>query len=191
VEAISFYYGQKNSIEVDVARAIAIKHNIAVTAVDLGFVSTLCEGAMFGADSNLVDGWSTFKHFVPYRNPLFLTVAAMHAAFRGIENLLIGVTKEGWEDCYDGTPDFINKMNNMLTTAVGSKIPIFIHAPFTYFMKEDVIQYAKDSGVIGDLTLAHTCVESNDEGKPCGVCEPCKIRAKGFKIVGVGDPQLQ
>lgn len=185
VTPVIFNYGQINKMELVSAWNILIHLGVNGEEIDLRFVKSISKGAMFGAD--MPSEFSTFSYFVPFRNPLFLTVAGMLAVFKGAGNLVIGVTKEGWLDCHDSTPTFMDSMENMLHEAMGSKFNLMIHAPFMYDIKSEVIKKAKNiKGAWELLKYTRTCL--TDSEQPCGVCEACKIREKGFKEAEEMDP---
>jgi 7-cyano-7-deazaguanine synthase len=121
--------------------------------------------------------------FVPYRNLLFLTVAAQYAYKWGAHVIVTGL-RGGWPDC---TAEFEQQVQQMLNTIVPNH-RIFIDTP-THKPRAHCIAMAREfEGCMDALALSMTCFEGSDP--PCGHCLPCLKRAQGFKEMGVRDPLM-
>lgn len=126
--------------------------------------------------------------FVPGRNIVFLTFAAMWAHKLVAHDLVGGMCQTD----YSGYPDcrrmFIDKMEN--TLSVGMDWEIKIHTPLMFLTKADTVKLARElPGCYEALAFTHTCYEG--KWPPCGKCPACKLRAKGFAEAGVEDPLLK
>lgn len=122
--------------------------------------------------------------YVPYRNGIFLSIAAALAQKEGAKAVFIGVVQEdgsGYPDC---SVSFIDKINSAINEGSGEEIQII--APLIKLNKTQIVQKAIEYGV----NLAHTwsCYES--QIKPCEKCDSCRLRAKGFELANIKDPIL-
>lgn len=120
--------------------------------------------------------------YVPFRNGIFLSIAAAMAQKEGAEAIFIGVVEEdssGYPDCSE---DFIKAINSAINLGTGENIKIV--APLTHLSKAQIVQKALEVGV--DLSHTWSCYENEDEA--CGVCDSCRLRLNGFKKAGLKDP---
>ena len=120
--------------------------------------------------------------YVPFRNGIFLSIAAALAQKEGAKAIFIGVVQDdssGYPDC---SKEFITKINDAINEGCGEKFEII--TPLVDLNKGEIVQKALNLGV----NLAHTwsCYES--EIKPCGECDSCRLRAKGFSLANTKDP---
>ena len=122
--------------------------------------------------------------FVPGRNLVLLTFAAAWAWPRGIEHIVTGVAQtdySGYPDCRQETLDAL-----VHTLRLGMERDFNIHAPLMDLTKKETVELARDLGAIDALALTHTCYEG--QRPPCGRCQACQLRAKGFAEAGIEDP---
>ena len=190
VEALIFNYEQRHKIEIKSAMEIAELAKIPYQIFDTDILKRIGDSALIG------DGNISSKHrngnlpasFVPGRNILFLTIAAMIAYKKGIHHIIIGVSQEdssGYPDCRKET---IRAMQEALFE--GMAWDFEIHAPFMFFTKkEEVILGNTFPGCMEALAFSHTCYEG--KFPPCGKCPACVLRAKGFKEAGIEDPLIE
>ncbi len=188
VEAITFGYGQRHYCEVD--RAYKIADFYQVHTVQNNFNASL--------DSALTSGINPTQHsraskeqsipntFVPGRNAIMLSIAAGHAYGHGLRCIYGGwnaVDYSGYPDC---RPVFLDHMEFSLQLALGSE-DLEIMAPLVLLKKYEIIAWGMK--LKAPLHLTWSCYSPKGD-KPCGTCESCKIRAKGFKEAGLKDPAL-
>lgn len=186
VHAISFNYGQKHSVELDVARQICEKHFVPHQIIDVPMLKLMKSSAL------VTHGDTSQKHayleglpasFVPARNALFLTMAWGIAMELGVDYIYTGVCQtdySGYPDCRD---EFIQKLNEALI--VGYNTTMGIRTPLMFLDKADTFQLARAVGILDDvLELSHTCYNGdrtpNVWGAGCGECGACTLRKKGY-----------
>ncbi|NPA11333.1 MAG: 7-cyano-7-deazaguanine synthase QueC [Epsilonproteobacteria bacterium] len=122
--------------------------------------------------------------YVPFRNGIFLSIAAAIAEKEGAEAIYIGVVEEdssGYPDC---TKPFIQKMQDAINEGTKPSTDIKIITPLIDLKKEDIVKKAIEVGV--PLHLTWSCYQEEDEA--CGVCDSCRLRLKGFEKANVKDP---
>jgi len=122
--------------------------------------------------------------YVPFRNGIFLSIAAAIAEKESAEAIYIGVVEEdssGYPDCRE---EFIKNMEKAINTGTKPETNITIKTPLIHLKKEDIVKKALEVNV--PLELTWSCYKNEDEA--CGVCDSCRLRLKGFKKVGIKDP---
>lgn len=122
--------------------------------------------------------------YVPFRNGIFLSMAAAIAEKEGAEVLSIGVVQEdssGYPDCRE---EYIFSMQNAINLGTKDETNIEIKMPLVHLKKSQIVQSALDLNV--PLALTWSCYKSED--KACGVCDSCRLRLNGFRQAGVSDP---
>ena len=122
--------------------------------------------------------------YVPYRNGIFLSIAAAVAQKHEAEAIYIGVVEEdssGYPDCRES---FIKSIENSINLGLNDGFEIEIKTPLIHLSKADIVKKAVELGV----KLEHTwsCYKNSD--KACGVCDSCRLRLKGFELAGIKDP---
>ena len=122
--------------------------------------------------------------YVPFRNGIFLSIAAAIAEKEKAEAIFIGVVEEdssGYPDCRE---EFINHMQKAINAGTKPETKIEIKTPLIHLKKEDIVKKAIEVGV--PLELTWSCYKEEDEA--CGVCDSCRLRLKGFEKAGIKDP---
>lgn len=122
--------------------------------------------------------------YVPFRNGIFLSIAAAIAEKEGAQIIAIGVVEEdssGYPDCRDS---FIKSIEHSINIGTKDDTKIEIYMPLVHLKKSQIVQKAIDLKV--PLSLTWSCYK--DEDRACGVCDSCRLRLNGFKIAGVEDP---
>ena len=122
--------------------------------------------------------------YVPFRNGIFLSIAAAIAEKEKAEAIFIGVVEEdssGYPDCRE---EFINYMQKAINAGTKPETKIEIKTPLIHLKKEDIVKKAIEVGV--PLELTWSCYKEEDEA--CGVCDSCRLRLKGFEKAGIKDP---
>lgn len=182
VEAVCFSYGQKHALEVEVARRIAGKAGVEFSLLDLSLLGQMTHNALTDA-SVVMDKEKPAdalpNTFVPGRNMLFLTLAAIKAYEKGIRNLVTGVSQtdfSGYPDCRD---TFIRSLNVSLNLAMESQF--VIHTPLMWLDKEQEWELADELGVF-DIVRNETLTCYNGVmADGCGECPACKLRRAGLE----------
>lgn len=181
VHTITFTYGQKHSLEVEMARKIAQKAGVSFHLVDATFISEIGRSSLtdssIAMDSERPEGGFP-NTFVPGRNMFFLSVAAVYAREHGIFHLVTGVSQtdfSGYPDCRDS---FIKSMNLTLNLAMDEQF--VIHTPLMWLDKAETWALADELGVL-ELVRNETLTCYNGvPGDGCGRCPACKLRRAGL-----------
>ena len=175
VEAVCFTYGQKHSLEIDIARKIAADANVSL-------ISQLAPNSLTDTSIEMDEDKPADSYpntFVPGRNMVFLTFAAIMARSKGIFHLVTGVSEadfSGYPDCRD---TFVRSLNVTLNLAMDEQF--VIHTPLMDRDKSEVWQLSDELGVF-DLVRTQTLTCYN--GVPadgCGHCPACKLRREGLE----------
>ena len=196
--ALSFRYGQRHAVELAAAQRVAeslgaVEHRIADIDLRAFGGSALTDGAIsvprHGAGDDL--GTQIPVTYVPARNTIFLSFALAWAEVLDAADIYIGVSAihySGYPDC---RPEFIEAYQAMarLATkaAVEGRQKLTIHTPLIDLTKAQTIQRGLALGV--DYSLTHSCYDPVD-GRPCGACDSCLLRGRGFAEAGLADPAL-
>ncbi len=129
--------------------------------------------------------------YVPARNTVFLSLALAWAETLGAQDLFIGVNAVDYSGYPDCRPEFIEAFERLarLATKAGVEGAAFrVHAPLIRMTKADIIRRGLELGV--DYGMTHSCYDPDASGRPCGHCDSCLLRAKGFAEAGAADPAL-
>ena len=190
VEAVTFDYGQRHRIELDCAARIAQRAAVAHTQLPIDTFGALGGNALtddrIDVDVELDPQTQLPNTFVPGRNLVFLTFAAALAYRKGIGDIVTGVA----ETDYSGYPDCRERTIDALTHAInlGMEAEFEIHAPLMHLSKAETVLLARDVGALDAMADTHTCY--NGQRPPCGECQACLLRAKGFGEAGIEDPLM-
>lgn len=184
VRAISFVYGQKHSLEVELAEKIAKDAGVDWEMLDVSFISKLSTGCSLTDTSLEIEEEKnpndTFPStFVPGRNLFFISIAAVKAREYGIRHLVTGVSQtdfSGYPDCRDS---FIKSLNVTLNLAMDEQF--VLHTPLMWIDKAQTWALADELGVL-DLVRNNTLTCYNGViGDGCGHCPACKLRREGLE----------
>ena len=194
--ALSFSYGQRHVWEVEAAKRVAasvgaVEHRIA--SIDLRVFG----GSALTADIDVPKGRDTDAMaqgipitYVPARNTIFLAFALAWAEVLGSSDVFIGVNALDYSGYPDCRPEFIEafeRMANLATKAgVEGRQRLRIHTPLIALTKAQIISRGIELGV--DYGLTSSCYDPSPKGVPCGECDSCLLREKGFRENGIEDP---
>jgi 7-cyano-7-deazaguanine synthase len=182
VRTLCITYGQRHSIEVEVAQKIAREANVPFQVLDASVISQLSDNSLTNhslAMDQEKPANSYPNTFVPGRNLFFLTFASVIARSHGIQNIVTGVSQadySGYPDCRD---TFIRSTNTTLNLAMDEQF--IIHTPLMWLSKAETWALADELGVLDivkNQTL--TCYNGIIAGG-CGYCPACKLRNEGLK----------
>ena len=196
--ALSFQYGQRHKIEVDHAREIGKRVGVTRHVV-VDFDLRQFGGSALTSDITVPKERSATQMsqgipitYVPARNTIFLSFALAWAETLGSSDIFVGVNAldySGYPDCRPEYIDAYERMANLATKAgVDGTQRLNIHTPLIDLTKAQIIQRGLDLGV--DYALTSSCYDPGPDGRPCGACDSCQLRAKGFADIGVSDPLL-
>ncbi|MBN8233072.1 7-cyano-7-deazaguanine synthase QueC [Corallococcus macrosporus] len=194
---LSIAYGQRHSVELERAKKVASTmgvRDVRVVTVDLRQVggSALTDDIPVPKDRSEDDmSHDVPVTYVPARNALFLSMALGLAEVVGATDLYIGVNAVDYSGYPDCRPEFIRSFEAMaqLATKAGVEGATFkVHAPLSGLTKAQIIQAGVKLGV--DYGMTHSCYDPDAQGRACGRCDSCQLRAKGFQEAGVPDPTV-
>jgi 7-cyano-7-deazaguanine synthase len=191
--ALTIRYGQRHAREIESARAVAkalgVERHVEVD-VDLRALggSSLTSDAPVPKDRP-IDSADIPSTYVPARNTVFLSLALAWAETLGARDIVIGVNALDYSGYPDCRPEYIAAFErmSMLATRAGVEGARFaIHTPLLTLSKAEIIRQGVALGL--DYGLTHSCYDPDPEGRPCGRCDSCVLRAAGFAQAGVADP---
>jgi 7-cyano-7-deazaguanine synthase len=190
VIALTVDYNQRHRIELEAARTIAAQLALRHIVVPLDLRA-------FGG-SALTDDIDVPKSgvgpgipvtYVPARNTIFLSLALGLAEASGARDIFIGVNALDYSGYPDCRPEFIagfQKVANLATKAGVEGDDFTIHAPLQDMSKADIARESQRLGL--DAAFSHSCYDPLPDGRHCGKCDACRLRAKGFADAGLVDP---
>ena len=189
--ALSLDYGQRHTAELAAAKRIAqtagvTEHKIIRISLDEIGGSALTDAAI---DVPLQPGEGIPVTYVPARNTVFLSLALGWAEVLGGQDLFIGVNAVDYSGYPDCRPEFIEAFERLagLATRAGVEGARFrVHAPLIRLSKAGIIREGLRLGV--DYANTVSCYAADEAGRACGLCDACRLRARGFHDAGVPDP---
>lgn len=194
--AVSFFYGQRHKFELEASKKVAQQFNVQehkIVNIDLRAFG----GSALTAEIEVPKGRTEAEMdseipitYVPARNTIFLSFALAFAEVIQSEDIFIGVNAVDYSGYPDCRPEYIKAyqtMGNLATkTGVEGTTNLTIHTPLIDLKKSEIIKMGLDLGV--DYSITSTCYDPNEDGLPCGICDSCVLRLKGFKELGIEDP---
>ena len=191
--ALTFDYGQRHRTELSAATKVARDLGAAthrVVRLDIGWMggSALTDP---GLDVPTGPSDQIPITYVPARNTIFLAVALGWAEVLGAHDIFIGanaVDYSGYPDCRPAYIEAFERMANLATRASVEGHAIYIRAPLLTLSKVEIIRRGLNFGV--DFSLTHSCYDPDADGRACGQCDACRLRARGFADAGVADPTI-
>lgn len=194
--ALSFRYGQRHVVELEAAKRVAAAQGVSqhvVCDIDL---------RVFGG-SALTSSTDVPKHqsadelgsieipvtYVPARNTIFLSFALAYSEVVGATDIFIGVNAldySGYPDCRPEYIEAFETMANLATRAGVQGACLKIHTPLISLTKAEIVKAGWELGV--DYSMTSSCYDPDVEGLPCGHCDSCLLRIRGFREAGSSDP---
>ena len=192
--ALTFNYGQRHDHELNSAKMVVDFFNIhdhSIIDIDLAQFggSALTDQIDVPKKRDLSDMAEIPVTYVPARNTVFLSLALAWAEVLGSFDIFIGVNALDYSGYPDCRPEYISsfeKTANLATKAGVSGSSFRIHTPLIDMTKSEIIKVGMNLGV--DYSLTSSCYDPDQEGNPCGLCDACYLRLKGFKEAGIIDP---
>ena len=194
--ALTVRYGQRHDVEIAAARAVAAAVGVErhlVLDVDLRSIggSALTDDIAVPKGERTPGAEAIPPTYVPARNTILLSLALAFAESIGARDLFLGVSSVDYSGYPDCRPEFVEafeRLANRGTRAADGGRPYRVHAPLSRLSKAETVRLGLDLGV--DLSVTRSCYDPLDGGRPCGGCEACRLRARGFADAGVADPAL-
>jgi len=189
--ALTINYNQRHRVELEAARTIAaalgtVRH--IVLPLDL----TRFGGSALTADIDVPKAGVSEGipvTYVPARNTVFLSLALAFAETADARDLYIGVNALDYSGYPDCRPDFIASFEELANRATKAGVEgkgFTIHAPLQHMTKADIVREAARLGL--DAGLSYSCYDPAPDGSHCGLCDACRLRAKGFAEASIADP---
>ncbi len=194
--ALTIRYGQVHAREVEAARRVAaalrVRRHIELE-VDLAAFggSALVGDGNIPKDRDLAAAADIPATYVPARNTVFLSLALAWAEVVGADAIVIGVNAldySGYPDCRPEYLEAFERLASLATKAGVQGAGLRIVAPLLRLSKAEIIAAGVALGL--DYGLTHSCYDPRADGTPCGRCDSCRLRAKGFLEAGMTDPVL-
>ena len=192
VVALTVDYGQRHRVELESARQIAgaLAERHIIVPLDLrAFGGSALTSEIDVPKEGVGEGIPVT--YVPARNTIFLSLALGLAEASGARDIFIGVNALDYSGYPDCRPEFIaefERLANLATKAGVEGERFTIHAPLQNMTKADIAREAKRLGL--DAALSHSCYDPLADGRHCGECDACRLRAKGFAEAGLDDPTV-
>jgi len=193
--ALSFDYGQRHKFELAAAARVAealgaARHLVVRIGLDaLGGSALTAEIDVPKARSLAEMGHGIPATYVPARNTIFLSVALAWAEVLGSADIFLGVNAldySGYPDCRPEYIEAYERMANLATKAgVEGRTRVRIHTPLLRLTKAQIVSLGRELAVPFGLT--HSCYDPAPGGEPCGACDACLLRRKGFEEAGIED----
>lgn len=191
--ALTIDYGQRHRLELEAARRVAralgaVEHRVA--KFDLSWIGgSALTDARIDVPARPSEGIPVT--YVPARNTIFLALALAWAEVLEAEAIYIGanaIDYSGYPDC---RPEYLEAFQRLAALATRAGVegkPVSIRAPLVQLPKAEIIRRGAELGV--DFALTLSCYNPDDQGRACGVCDACRLRAAGFRAAALPDPTI-
>ena len=192
VLALTVDYGQRHRVELDAAARIAA--DLASRHIVMPLDLRAFGGSALTSDTAVPkDGVKPGipVTYVPARNTIFLSLALGWAEAAGARDLFVGVNALDYSGYPDCRPEFIAAFEALANTATKAGVEgdgFTIHAPLQHMTKADIAREAARLGL--DAGMSHSCYDPTEDGAHCGLCDACRLRARGFVEAGLTDPTI-
>jgi 7-cyano-7-deazaguanine synthase len=194
--ALSVLYGQRHAREIDAARAVAralgVRQHLEVR-VDLAKIGgSALTGDLPVPKDRAIHAAEIPSTYVPARNTVFLSLALAWAEVLGARDIAIGANALDYSGYPDCRPEYLEAFERLAALATRAGVEgagVHIHAPLLRMSKAEIIRAGISLGL--DYGLTHSCYDPGTDGQPCGRCDSCVLRARGFAEAAAQDPALR
>jgi 7-cyano-7-deazaguanine synthase len=192
--ALSFDYGQRHRVELEAAARVAqalgaARHVVRIDLRQIGHSALTDDVAVPKGRSAQEMSQGIPVTYVPARNTIFLSIALAWAEVLEAPDIFIGVNAldySGYPDCRPEYIEAFERMANLATKAgVEGRLRVRIHTPLIRLSKAEIVKLGRELGLAFGLT--HSCYDPDAAGRPCGQCDSCLLRRKGFEEAGIAD----
>ena len=190
--ALTLRYGQVHQAELEAARRVAAALGVS-RHVELEVDLKAFGGSSLTGDGDIpkddVDAPGIPTTYVPARNTVFLSLALAWAEVLGAERIVIGVNAIDYSGYPDCRPEYIAAFEYLASLATKAGVEgrvLRLYTPLQHLTKAGIIRLGTELRV--DFSLTHSCYDPREDGRPCGHCDSCLLRARGFAEAGVVDP---
>ena len=191
--ALTVRYGQVHAAEIDAARRVAKTLGVA-QHIELDVPLSKFGGSALVGDGEIpkdraLDTSEIPSTYVPARNTVFLSLAMAWAEAVGADAIVVGVNALDYSGYPDCRPEYLRAFEQLASVATKAGVEghrLRILAPLLELSKADIIRRGLSLDVDYGLTLS--CYDPTPHGRPCGRCDSCRLRARGFHDAGAADP---
>jgi 7-cyano-7-deazaguanine synthase len=194
--ALTIRYGQVHVAEVeaarDVARDLRVRRHVELDVNLAAFGGSALVGDGEIPKDRRLDAADIPVTYVPARNTIFLSLALAWAEVVGADAIVIGVNALDYSGYPDCRPEYLAAFERVAALATKAGVegrPLKILAPLLHLSKAQIIREGVALGL--DYGLTHSCYDPDASGAPCGRCDSCRLRARGFLEAGVEDPSIK
>jgi len=191
--ALTVRYGQVHAREVgaarNVARALGVQRHLELDVPLSAFGGSALVGDGVIPKDRALDRDDIPSTYVPARNTVFLSLAMAWAEVVGAEAIVIGVNALDYSGYPDCRPEYLHAFERLASLATKAGVEgrrLRVLAPLLTLSKAEIIKRGAALGL--DYALTHSCYDPLPDGRPCGHCDSCILRAKGFAEAGISDP---
>lgn len=195
LHALTVRYGQRHAVEIEAARRVArqlgVRRHVEIDVDLAAFGGSALTADLAVPHDRPLDAPGIPITYVPARNTVFLSLALGWAEVLGAQDLFIGVNAldySGYPDCRAEFLAAFEALAGVATKAGVEGARFRIHAPLLRMTKAEIIRRGAGLGLDYGLTLS--CYDPSPAGRPCGRCDSCRLRAKGFAEAGLTDPLI-
>lgn len=188
--ALSVSYGQRHSAELNAANELAIIQGAAehkTVVVDLRSIGGSALTSDIAVPESPSEGIPVT--YVPARNTIMLSIALGWAEVLGANDIFCGINAVDYSGYPDCRPEFLASFQNLANLATKAGVEgagLRLHAPLIAMSKADIAREGIRLGV--DFSRTVSCYQADDQGRACGRCDACRLRAAGFQEAGIADP---
>ena len=188
--ALSVSYGQRHSAELNAANELAIIQGAAehkTVVVDLRSIGGSALTSDIAVPESASEGIPIT--YVPARNTIMLSIALGWAEVLGANDIFCGINAVDYSGYPDCRPEFLAAFQNLANLATKAGVEgagLRLHAPLIAMSKADIAKEGIRLGV--DFSRTVSCYQADDQGRACGRCDACRLRAAGFDEAGIADP---
>jgi 7-cyano-7-deazaguanine synthase len=191
--ALTIRYGQVHAAEVaaarDVAKSLEVRRHVELEVNLAAFGGSALVGDGEIPKNRQLDAADIPVTYVPARNTIFLSLALAWAEVVGAEAIVIGVNALDYSGYPDCRPEYLAAFERVASLATKAGVegrPLQILAPLLHLSKAQIIREGVSLGL--DYSLTHSCYDPDGSGAPCGRCDSCRLRERGFLEAGLEDP---
>jgi 7-cyano-7-deazaguanine synthase len=194
--ALTVRYGQVHQREIaaarEVARDLGVHRHVELEVNLAAFGGSALVGDGDIPKDRELDESGIPSTYVPARNTIFLSLALGWAEVVGAEAIVIGVNAFDYSGYPDCRPEYLEAFERLATLATRAGVegrPLGIFAPLLHMSKREIIRTGTALGL--NYALTHSCYDPAPSGEPCGRCDSCRLRTRGFREAGIDDPVLR
>jgi 7-cyano-7-deazaguanine synthase len=195
LHALTIRYGQRHARELDaarrVARALDVRRHLEIDLDLRGIGASALTSDVPVPHGRSLDAPGIPVTYVPARNTIFLALALAWAEALDARDIVMGVNALDYSGYPDCRPEFVRAFEALASVATKAGVEggrFRVHTPLISLTKADIIRRGLALGL--DYGITHSCYDPDPDGRPCGTCDSCVLRARGFAEAGVGDPAL-